>query len=106
MIGIRNSHKALQLGDYKTLLADDESDVFAFQRRLGDETVWVVLNNSDSARKVRLPRADFDEFKDLLNDRTYAWQQGDLEIELPAKQAAVLKALKVPLHTGALKKSP
>ncbi len=105
LIGLRNSRRALQLGDYKTLLADDASDVFAFQRRLGEETVWVVLNNSDSAQKVNLPRAGFDEFEDLLNDRTYAWQQGDLEIELGAKHAAVLNALKIPVHTGPLKKS-
>lgn len=104
LIGIRNSHKALQLGDYRTLLADDKSEVFAFQRRLGDETIWVILNNSDAAQKVRLPRAGFDEFEDLLNDRTYAWQQGDLEIELPGKQAAVLNAVKVALHSGSTKK--
>jgi cyclomaltodextrinase / maltogenic alpha-amylase / neopullulanase len=105
MIGIRNSHRALQIGDYRTLLADDAAGVFAFQRQLGDETIWVILNNSDEAQTVRLPRSGFDEFEDLLNDRTYAWQQGDLEIALPAKQAAVLNALKIPVHTGSLKKS-
>lgn len=94
LIGIRNSHKALQLGDYRTLLADNGSEVFAFQRRFGEETIWVVLNNSDTAQTVRLPRAGFDAFEDLLNNRSHGGRQGDLEIELPARQAAVLKALK------------
>ncbi len=104
LISIRNSHKALQTGTYKTLLADDTKNIFAFQRQLGNETIWVILNNSDAEQKVRLPRAGFDEFEDVLNDRTHAWQKGDLEIALAAKQAAVLKALVVPLNAGAPKK--
>ena len=105
MIAIRHAHKALQLGDYKTLLANDAKNIFAFQRQYGNETLWVVINNSDVVQKVQLPRVGFDEFEDLLNDRTYPWKQGDLEIDVPAKQAAVLNAVKIPLNTSAVEKS-
>jgi cyclomaltodextrinase / maltogenic alpha-amylase / neopullulanase len=104
LIAIRNGAPALQRGSYKTLLADNGNAVFAYERKLGDETIWVILNNSESAQSVRLPRAGFDEFEDVLNDKTYGWQQGDLEIELAGKQGAVLNALKIPIHSGVIKK--
>lgn len=105
MIAIRNTHQSLQVGDYKTLLADDVNNLFAFQRQLGDETIWVILNNSNVAQKVRLPRMGYDEFEDILNEQSYGWHQGDLEINIPAKQAAVLNAIKIPLNTSNMKKS-
>jgi hypothetical protein len=55
----------------------------------------VILNNSTSERRVRLPRSDFDEFRDLLNDRIYAGQRPEVEFTVPAKQAAVLRATRL-----------
>ncbi len=104
MIGIRNAHPALQTGSYKTLLADDANRVFVFQRQLGDEVIWVILNNSEVERTVRLPRSGFDEFEDLLNARTYASQRPEMEFVIPARQAAVLDARVVALNTGLMKK--
>jgi glycosidase len=54
-IALRKTRPALQVGDYRTLLADDRRGLFAFQRRLGDEVVVVVLNNSPARRNVRVP---------------------------------------------------
>lgn len=100
LIGIRNGAPALQRGSYMTLLADNGNAVFAYERRLGDEVVWVILNNSNAQHVVRLPRMGFDEFEDLLNDRTYAGQRPEMEFVVPAKQAAVLNALKIPLNAS------
>jgi cyclomaltodextrinase / maltogenic alpha-amylase / neopullulanase len=100
LIAIRNGAPALQRGSYKTLLADNGNAVFAYERRLGDEVVWVILNNSNAEQIVRLPRMGFDEFEDLLNDRTYAGQRPEMEFVLPAKQAAVLNAMKIPLNAS------
>jgi cyclomaltodextrinase len=104
MIGIRNAHPALQIGTYRTLLADNGDEVFAYERQAGGETLWVILNNSVSQRSVRLPRGNFDEFEDLLNDRTYAGQRPEAEFTVPAKQAAVLRANRIPLNAGPVKK--
>ena len=101
MIGIRNAHPALRTGSYKTLLADDADGVFAYERRLGDEVIWVVLNNSDAERTVRLPRSGFDEFEDLLNARTYAGQRPVMDFDIPGRQAAVLRASVIPLNAAA-----
>jgi glycosidase len=104
LIGIRNAHPALQIGSYRTLLADNGDEVFAYERHAGGETLWVILNNSASQRRVRLPRGNFDEFEDLLNDRTYVGQRPEVEFTVPAKQAAVLRANRIPLNAGPVKK--
>ncbi|MCB9853611.1 MAG: alpha-glucosidase C-terminal domain-containing protein [Phycisphaerales bacterium] len=55
MIAIRNSHPALQLGDYEPVLADDAKAIFAFTRTLGDESILVVLNSSDGQHRLDVP---------------------------------------------------
>ena len=104
LIGIRNAHPALSIGSYRTLLADNGDEVFAYERQSGGETLWVILNNSASERSVRLPRSGFDEFEDLLNGRTYAGQRSEVEFTVPAKQAAVLRANRIPVNGGPVKK--
>lgn len=54
-IALRNAHPALRVGAFRTLLVDDEADVWAFQRRTADERLVVVLNAADQPRTVRIP---------------------------------------------------
>lgn len=104
LISIRNSHKALQTGTYKTLLADDAKNVFAFQRQLGDETIWVILNNSDLEQRVSLPSGEFHVFVDKLHGGSKAAVENRLEVILPARQATIFDAGMVEVHGGTLKK--
>ncbi|HPF39979.1 MAG TPA: alpha-amylase family glycosyl hydrolase [Phycisphaerae bacterium] len=55
MIAIRNSHPALQLGDFETILTDDAKGIFAFTRTLGDESILIVINNSDAQHRLDVP---------------------------------------------------
>lgn len=55
MIAIRNTYPALQLGSYRTLLAQDPTGLFAFARSLDVDTVLVVVNNSDHPRQLDVP---------------------------------------------------
>ncbi len=104
LISIRNSHKALQTGTYKTLLADEAKNVFAFQRQLGDETIWVILNNSDLEQRVSLPSGEFHVFVDKLHGGSKAAVKNRLEVILPARQATIFDAGMVEVHGGTLKK--
>jgi len=54
MIAIRNTYPALRLGSFEPVMMDDERGVFAFVRRLNDEIVLVVMNNSDKDRRVHM----------------------------------------------------
>ncbi|XAM01639.1 alpha-amylase family glycosyl hydrolase [Phycisphaeraceae bacterium D3-23] len=51
-IAVRNKVPALRTGTYRTVLVDDEAGVLVFERALGDERVYVVMNRSRSARRV------------------------------------------------------
>jgi glycosidase len=91
LIYIRNSHPALQLGYYQTLLADDERDLFAFSRTYQNQQAIVVINNSRSDQLTRLAIFGEGEFADRLDhDRLFAAQAGWLDIEIKAKTGRVL----------------
>lgn len=93
LIAIRLSHPALRTGSYQTLLADNSADVFAYERREGDDTVWVVLNNSDTARTVRLPNRGYGRFIALMDGTSYSAENNVLQLTVPAKHGSVLSAL-------------
>ena len=44
LISLRKQSNAIRLGDYRTLMADNERRLFAFERSYGDERVLVVFN--------------------------------------------------------------
>ncbi len=91
LIHIRNSHPALQLGDYQTLLADDERDLLAFSRTYQNQQVIVVVNNSRSDQLARLATTSEGEFVDQLDhDRFFAARVGWLDVEVKAKTGRVL----------------
>ncbi len=55
VIALRNAHAALRTGEFRTLLADDTADVWAFLRKDRDEQLVVVLNGSDEEHEVTIP---------------------------------------------------
>lgn len=68
LIDIRKSHKALNLGEYKTILTDNQKEVFGFERSYQDDRIIILLNNSNSAQTVNLNLAEEKSYYDLLND--------------------------------------
>jgi cyclomaltodextrinase / maltogenic alpha-amylase / neopullulanase len=53
-IAVRNTYPALRTGQFQTLLADDQNDLFGFTRTLGTNTVAVIVNNSDKDQVLDL----------------------------------------------------
>jgi glycosidase len=86
LIAIRRAHPALKYGDYRTLLADDDRDLFAFERSEDDDRVIVLLNNDSRDHDVRLPELA-GKWTDLLSGR-----EVDLAgaVSTAAKQAMIL----------------
>ncbi len=98
LIAIRRAHSALNLGDYRTLIADDERDVFAFERTHGDDRVIVVINNSEGPVTVDLP---LDCARDLLGGARH--EGGGFEIAgkwgrvlVPCEGAAPQRTIRKP----------
>jgi glycosidase len=91
MIKLRNTHPALGVGDYKTLLTDDENGIFAFQRHHEDENIWVLLNNSEQTQIVRIPSALFSSAKNLISLNHIKADKGHITFKVVAKSGAVFK---------------
>ena len=91
-IAIRNAHAALQVGSFKTLLADDTRHLYAFERQTPDETVVVILNNGDAHQTCSIP-AGKGTWKDVLNTGAVplkADADGCVRIDLDGRWGRVL----------------
>ena len=54
---MRRGHAALRIGSFRTVLADDDQDLWVFERELGAEALLVALNASSKAAQFDLPAA-------------------------------------------------
>ena len=89
LINIRNNNKALQVGSYKTLIADNEKNVFVFERKYNKQIVIVAINNSYSKVIIKIPNTLNKYYKDVLNDREYSTKNDTLKLSLDPKWGAI-----------------
>jgi glycosidase len=90
LIGIRNRYRALRLGDFRTLVTDDERGIYAFEREYKGEQVRVVLNNSDQERQVYLPNPDSLPWQDIFQGNLVEMDGGQIRVTVPGKWGVVL----------------
>ncbi|MCP4711524.1 MAG: hypothetical protein GY869_23135, partial [Planctomycetes bacterium] len=90
LIAIRKSSKAFSIGDFRPVLLDDEKDVFAYRRTYGHESFIIVLNNKRQSQAVELSlESGIAEVIELLHNRTYRVDKGNLQIELKGRQGLI-----------------
>ena len=75
LLEVRRKHSVLRRGDYQTVLADDASGAFAYQRVIANERAIVVFNRSNRPLRVTLPAARIGQAP--LTD----WLGGGLKME-------------------------
>jgi len=97
IITIRKTHPALRRGDYLRLYASGPLGVYAFMRRLDEQRIVVVLNNSPSHYPVEVPVRDHlaegTALRCLLSGQTFVVQAGCVcGPALPARSGAILLA--------------
>jgi cyclomaltodextrinase len=92
MIGIRKNNPALNLGDYQSLISDDERELFGFKRIYQDQEIWVVFNNDSKNHKLQLAS----EKTNLLSLRSenpdFKSENGSFRIKIKAKSFLILQA--------------
>lgn len=92
LIHLRRNLPALQLGDFSTLVVDDEREIYAFERRYGEQRVVVALNRQPESQCVRLALAG--RWQELLADSTiYQGGEDGLEVEIGGCWGIVLQAI-------------
>lgn len=86
MIKIRNENKALQTGDFKTVLADDDKELYGFERTLNSDKIIVIINVSSSEQSFDLSEHS-GTYTDLISGSSYNQCRG----RIPARWGVVLK---------------
>lgn len=103
LISLRRSHRALSRGDFRPILADDSAGTLAYERRFGQDRVWVVFNLSDATHTVTLPcgtsatptenptdsETNARELVDPLSDVTQTISGPEAVFNLPPRSARV-----------------
>jgi glycosidase len=90
LISIRNNHHSLQLGSFKSLLIDDEKNIYGFEREYRGEKVWVIFNNSNLEKEIELSTKNKYQFLDLMTSETYTVKNDVLKLKIPAKWAQLV----------------
>ncbi|MBN1584700.1 MAG: glycoside hydrolase family 13 protein [Anaerolineae bacterium] len=67
-IALRHAYPALRRGKFVPVHADDEHNVYAFVRHLGEETIVVVFNNGDAPYPLDVPVGEWLADGMLLSD--------------------------------------
>jgi len=73
LISIRKNNEALSKGEYKTLICDDENNIYGFERYTEDQTAIVIINAG--SKDIDLPIKN-SGWEDLLND-SYITENAD-----------------------------
>jgi glycosidase len=84
---LRSEHLSLTVGDYETVIVDDDKSLFGFARSHGGETIWVIINNDDTAHDLDLPKKMQGAYS-LFNEEPSEVGQS---VTVPAKWAKILK---------------
>lgn len=88
LISVRRANVALRRGTFKTLLADNQQNVFAFARSSSGNEVIVVLNNANQPAEPRLQLKG--GFRDAISGEQLRDQAGVLSVRLSAKSGVIL----------------
>ena len=89
LIRVRKEHPALMLGDYKTIIKDDQRNIYGFERNYAEQKIVVFLNNSDRIQQLRT-RLPGKNWMDLISGDNYIAIENEIEINLDAKAGVIL----------------
>ncbi|CQR54569.1 alpha-glycosidase [Paenibacillus riograndensis] len=92
LIEIRSSHPELRTGTFTFLEAGPQGSKLAYERRLGDNLILVLVNTEETAQTFSLDVEDRN-WENLFTGDTLRAERSKLSIKLPAYGYAVLKAL-------------
>lgn len=93
LIAFRNNFPALQKGSYKTIVADDQQGVFAFERRLDDQVWMTFFHTGNKTARIELPASkQLPLLYDAFNNRKVSAADGKLILELEPTSTLILRS--------------
>ena len=88
LITLRRDLPSLRRGSFETVLIDDSRQLYGFRRKLNDEEVLVILNNSDEKQEAALEVAG--NWQDRWNGGQLTATDGLLSVSLGPRGASIL----------------
>ncbi|WP_410512101.1 alpha-glycosidase [Paenibacillus sp. BR2-3] len=92
LIDIRASHPALRTGTIRFLEAGRHGTKLAYERRLGDDVVIVLVNTDETVQTFRLT-VDERSWENVFTGDSLRTERGILSVKLPAFGYSVVKAV-------------
>jgi glycosidase len=91
LIHLRHSQPPLQLGDYKTLIANDKRELLAFSRTHQEQQVIVAINNSRRDQRVKLNVSGKRVYREILQEpAVFASASGHIDLVVKAQTGRIL----------------
>lgn len=92
LIDIRKSHPELRTGSFTFLEAGHQGSKLAYERRLNNNTIIVLINNEETTQTFRINVEDR-EWEDLFTGDSVTAERGKVSLKIPSYGYAVLKAI-------------
>lgn len=92
LIDIRASHPALRTGTLTFLEAGRQGTKLAYERRLGEDVLIVLVNTDETIQHFHLS-VEERKWTNVFTDDSLRAERGTLSVKLPAHGYAVLKAI-------------
>lgn len=90
LIHIRNNNEVFQLGDFKSVLTDNDHEVFIFSRSHKDEHTLVLVNNSQVEQSVCLIVKKGDKWTDAVGQERFEESSGQINVKLEYLSGRIL----------------
>ncbi|MEM6805049.1 MAG: glycoside hydrolase family 13 protein [Bacteroidota bacterium] len=89
---MRKANKALALGSFDFVYADDETDCIVYKRSWEGENIYAVFNPSKEEQEISFAVLEDGNYSDLLDERkNFPSNQKQLRIKIPAQTGMALK---------------
>ncbi|MDY2600105.1 MAG: alpha-amylase family glycosyl hydrolase [Lachnospiraceae bacterium] len=85
---IRKNYKALSYGDYREVILTNRQ--YVYSRNLGNEHIYIVLNNDDNACELSIPVEGDGEFTGILTGKVYKACEGRINVNVPASLGDII----------------
>ncbi|MNJ56456.1 Neopullulanase [compost metagenome] len=93
IIAVRKELPALRTGSIHFLVAEAQGSKLAFERRLGEQAVLVLVNNDSTVQTIQV-NAEGDAWINRLDGKRWPAVSGTLSVKLPAYGYAILTEAK------------
>ena len=72
LLSIRKKYRSIRRGDFKTVIADKDTDVYGFVRTCGQERTYVLIHKGKKVRQIACPVLETETcYRELIENKEY-----------------------------------